>query len=76
MGQIGIQINPFNSGAKKVTTVGNVTYVATAKTGSVQSDDVWQVCKIDTTTGVVITWADGDDKFDNIATDLTTLSYK
>jgi len=35
----------------------------------------WQARKIDTSSGVVITWADGDANFDNVATDLTSLSY-
>ena len=61
--------------ALKITTVGSVSYVAKAKEGSIQADAVWQVKKIDTTTGVVITWADGNSLFDNIATDLTTLTY-
>ena len=61
--------------AIKVTEVGSVKYVAIARVGTPQSDPYWQAKKVDTTTGVVITWADGDDEFDNIATDLTSLSY-
>jgi hypothetical protein len=61
--------------ALKVTTEGDITYVAQAKEGSIQSDAVWQCKKIDSTTGVVITWADGNSQYDNIATDLTALTY-
>lgn len=61
--------------AMKVTSDSSVTYIAIASLGSSQSDAVWQVKKIDTNTGVVITWADGDDRFDNVATDLTALTY-
>jgi hypothetical protein len=61
--------------AVKITENGAVTYIAKAPAGSSQSDPVWQVRKVDETTGTVITWADGDGNFDNIATDLTALTY-
>lgn len=61
--------------AKKITTSGTSIYVATAKIGSSQASAVWQVKKIDTSSGVVITWADANANFDNVATDLTTLTY-
>lgn len=61
--------------AVKVTTSGTTTYVAVAPTGSAQSSAVWQAKKIDESSGTVITWADGNANFDNVATDLTALSY-
>ncbi len=61
--------------ALKITTVGSVSYVAIAPAGSSQASAVWQVKKIDETTGTVITWADGNTNFDNVASDLTALSY-
>lgn len=61
--------------ATKVTVDGLVTYVAKAVIGSSQASAVWQAKKIDETTGVVITWADGNSDFDNVATDLTALTY-
>lgn len=61
--------------ATKVTVVGLVTYIAIAKPGTLQSESKWQVQKIDKTTGTVITWADGNANFDNLATDLTSLEY-
>lgn len=61
--------------ATKITEVGDVTYIATAPAGTAQSTAGWQVKKIDASTGVVITWADGNTAFDNVATDLTALSY-
>jgi len=61
--------------AYKVTEDGDVTYVAIGAVGSAQASDVWQAMKIDQTTGAVITWADGDSDFDNVATDLSVLSY-
>lgn len=61
--------------AVKVTVSGTTTYVAQATIGSAQSSAVWRVKKIDESSGTVITWADGNDSFDNVATDLTALSY-
>jgi hypothetical protein len=62
--------------SQKVTVVGDILYFAVAPVGSSQSAAVWRVKKIDTTGGnILVTWADSDEKFDNIATDLTTLTY-
>ena len=62
--------------AKKITVSGANTYVATAPIGSLQASAVWQVKCINVTGGdTVITWANGDANFDNVATDLTILSY-
>lgn len=61
--------------AFKITESGTTTYVACAPTGSAQSSAVWQAKKIDESSGTVITWADGNSDFDNIATDLTALTY-
>lgn len=61
--------------ALKVTVSGSITYVAEAAIGTVQSAASWRVKKVDTTSGTVVTWCDGNDNFDNVATDLTALSY-
>jgi hypothetical protein len=63
--------------ATKITTVGSVTYVAIAPIGTGQTEAKWQAKKIDQSVAgtTVVTWADGNDAFDNIATDLTSLSY-
>lgn len=61
--------------ALKITTSGSTTYVAKAKPGTDQSEAKWQVKKVDKTSGIVITWADGNPNFDNVASDLTTLTY-
>lgn len=59
----------------KVTTSGTNTYLALAKPGASQSSAIWQARRIDSSSGVSITWADGNANFDNSATDLTALSY-
>ncbi len=62
--------------AVKVTVSGSDTYIGKAAIGSAQSAAVWQAKKVTVTGGdTVITWADGDGNFDNIATDLTLLTY-
>lgn len=45
------------------TTTANVTYVGKAAIGSATSASVWQIQKIDETSGMVITWG-GTGAFD------------
>jgi len=54
----------------------NITYVGKAQIGSATSDSVWQIRKIDETSGTVITWADGDDGFNNKWTEREALTYE
>lgn len=61
--------------ATKITESGDITYVAKAAIGASQSSAVWQAMKIDETTGLVVTWADGNANFDNIASNLAALTY-
>lgn len=63
--------------ATKIVESGDYTYVAIAPTGTSQEEAGWQVKRIDASTPgtTVITWADGDDLFDNEATDLPSLTY-
>jgi hypothetical protein len=54
----------------------NTTYIGLAFPGTAQASAFWQCKKILTSgTTTTITWADGDLNFDNVATDLTALSY-
>lgn len=63
--------------AKKITAVGSITYIASATPGTAQATAAWQVQKVDESIAgtTVITWADGNANFDNVATDLTALAY-
>lgn len=47
-------------------TTTNVTYIGKSVIGSAVGSAVWQIQKIDETTGMVITWADGNSNFDNV----------
>ncbi len=75
LGASSLALLSSNSSAVKITVVGNITYIGKASPGALQASSVWQACKIDETTGLVMTWADGNSAFDNVATDLTSLSY-
>ena len=65
------------NGNRKIVTSGAITYVAFSAPGVAASVPAWQVKKIDASdeNDIRITWADGDDKFDNVATDLPLLTY-
>ena len=65
----------FINYAIKITESGSITYIGYANPGTAQATAAWKVMKMDTTSGLVITWADGNLNFDNVATDLTALTY-
>jgi hypothetical protein len=52
-----------------------VLYIGEAAPGSPQGDALWRIKKIDTTSGMVLTWADGNTNFDNVWTGRAGLSY-
>jgi hypothetical protein len=61
------------------TVNGTVLYFATAKAGTLDAASLWQIQRITFTTpgqdDLVIEWADGNIKFDNIWDDRLGLSY-
>jgi len=62
--------------ATKITVSGDDTYIGIAPPGTAQATAKWQCKKISVSgSDTTITWADGDSEFDNVATDLTSLSY-
>lgn len=58
------------------TTTANTVYIGKAAMGSATSLAVWQIAKLDTTSGLVKTWADGDANFDNIFDNRASLTYQ
>lgn len=52
-----------------------VLYLGEATPGSATSASLWRIAKIDTTSQVVMTWADGDTNFDNVWDNRASLSY-
>ena len=75
------ELQKLNSGGTKYATqideVGSVTYVGKAAIGSATSASVWQIMKIDESGDpeLVITWADGNDNFDNVWDNRLSLTY-
>ena len=63
--------------AQKITQPdASSSYFAVAAVGTAQATASWQAYKMTTTgTSTTITWADGNANFDNVATDLTALTY-
>lgn len=57
------------------TTTANVTYLGKATVGSSEGDAVWQIQKLDETSGLIKTWADSDADYDNIWTNRSSLTY-
>ena len=51
--------------ALRLATVGDVDYVGEAAIGTATSAAEWRIKKVDSATGVIIQWADGNGSFDN-----------
>lgn len=60
--------------ALRFVTVGSVDYLGEAAIGSATSSSVWRVKKIDSTTGISITWA-GTGTFNQIWDNYASLTY-
>jgi len=61
--------------AIKLTEVSTITCIGFAAPDTAQATAKEQCLETNETGGLVITWADGNGNFDNVATDLTTFSY-
>ena len=56
-------------------TTADTTYIGKASVGSLTSGAVWQIAKLDTSSGLVKTWADGDASFNNVWDNRASLTY-
>lgn len=56
------------------TTTANVTYIGKAAIGSATDDPVWQIAKLDTSSGLIKTWA-GNGAFTQIWDDRAGLTF-
>ena len=56
------------------TTTANTLYVGKATIATATSSALWKVSKLDESTGL-LTWADGDDNYDNVWDNRASLSY-
>lgn len=59
--------------ATKVVSSGGYTYLAEAAPGTALTTAAWRCQRIDSTG--TTTWADGNGNFDNVASDIASLSY-
>ena len=59
----------------RIVTVGTLTYIGNAAIGSATSAAVWQIKRLDETSGLIKLWADGNANFDNIWDNRASLSY-
>lgn len=66
----------FSGDATRIDEASStVMYVGQALTGSATSAAVWKIFKIDSSSGLIITWADGNSHYDNVYDDRANLSY-
>jgi len=70
---INVKVKQSDQSALQIKTSGTDTFVGFAPIGTATSSASWQAMKVDTNGN--ITWADGNSNFDNIADNLTSLSY-
>lgn len=52
-----------------------LSYIGKAPIGSATSSPVWQIAKLDSTAGLIKTWADSNANYDNVWDDRVSLSY-
>ena len=52
-----------------------ITYIGKAPTGSATASSVWQIQRVDSSSGLVIQWADGDAAFNNVWNNRAALPY-
>jgi hypothetical protein len=57
------------------TSTTNVVYIGKAAIGTATSADTWQIRKLDTTDGLVMTYGGGSAEFNQVWDDRTSLSY-
>ncbi len=60
--------------AFRLVTVGSIDYVGEAAIGTATSAAAWRIKKIDSTSGIIITWA-GGGSFDQIWNNYASLTY-
>lgn len=60
--------------ALKVYISGTTIYVCKAEMGSALTSDVWQIQRFETPADIAGKWADGNDLYDNTATDLSVVA--
>lgn len=52
-----------------------ITYVGEANPGTAASAASWRIKRLDSTSGLLVTWAEGDSDFDKVWDDRASYSY-
>lgn len=52
-----------------------ITYVGSATPGTLTSAASWSIKRLDSTSGLIVLWADGNSNFDNIWDNRAALAY-
>lgn len=74
-GETLIAANPTPVAVRLDEASATITYVGTAAPGTLTSAASWAIKRLDSTSGLVVLWADGNSNFDNIWDDRASLSY-
>lgn len=53
----------------------HITYIGQARPGSLSSQAVWRIKRVDASSGVDVTFADGNANFDNVWDNRASLNY-
>lgn len=71
-----LTLPPGGQNALRVDTSANpILYLGEAAPGTLDSQALWRIQRIDTTAVIKIEWADGNDYFDNVWDNRAALSY-
>lgn len=62
-------------GARIDRVSSTLLYVGWALAGGSASAAVWRICRLDQTSGLIQTWADGNAELDNIWDNRASLAY-
>ena len=71
---MGITTLPEGNKEIVIYESGNYIYVCSAALGTAVSTASWQIIRFDTTNVLVSRFADRNDSYDNLATDLATVA--
>lgn len=72
---LGIAVKDLSLTTIYDEATSTIAYLGNALPGISTSSAFWRISKINTTSGVITTWADGNSNFDNIWADRLSLNY-
>jgi len=61
----GSSTTNYSTRIKEDSGNADITYIGNAALGTAESASLWQIKRLDSTTGLIKLWADGNDDFDN-----------